>query len=265
MAAAVVDWGRITTKLGLHKDTLSALSAFRQRAAAARTAHTTYSAQARTIDFEHYRSVLKNKEIVAEGEKLFKSFKPVDYDVQAQLKAIAAFETKASNMAQELTTSLFGSRQVASAKETANKIDSELGDLKSTLKNIEDARSFDELTLDDVAKARPEITKAVETMLKKGKWTVPGYTEKLERLLNADKIKKKHTSRRDGWFSRSLIRMTPEVSSLDEERGGGEREGERGLLAMQQLCVIFSNSEFVFGARWASLVGGERFEKWCVV
>ncbi|KDE09349.1 F-type H+-transporting ATPase subunit D [Microbotryum lychnidis-dioicae p1A1 Lamole] len=166
MAAAVVDWGRITTKLGLHKDTLSALSAFRQRAAAARTAHTTYSAQARTIDFEHYRSVLKNKEIVAEGEKLFKSFKPVDYDVQAQLKAIAAFETKA----------------VASAKETANKIDSELGDLKSTLKNIEDARSFDELTLDDVAKARPEITKAVETMLKKGKWTVPGYTEKFGNL-----------------------------------------------------------------------------------
>ncbi len=31
--------------------------------------------------------------------------------------------------------------------------------------------------LDDVAKARPEITKAVENMVKKGKWTVPGYTE----------------------------------------------------------------------------------------
>ena len=31
--------------------------------------------------------------------------------------------------------------------------------------------------LDDVAKARPEITKAVENMVAKGKWTVPGYTE----------------------------------------------------------------------------------------
>ena len=28
--------------------------------------------------------------------------------------------------------------------------------------------------MDDVAQARPEINKAVETMLKKGKWTVPG-------------------------------------------------------------------------------------------
>jgi hypothetical protein len=31
--------------------------------------------------------------------------------------------------------------------------------------------------LDDVAKARPEITKTVENMVSKGKWTVPGYTE----------------------------------------------------------------------------------------
>jgi len=33
------------------------------------------------------------------------------------------------------------------------------------------------IQLDDVAKARPEITKAVENMVAKGKWTVPGYTE----------------------------------------------------------------------------------------
>lgn len=35
----------------------------------------------------------------------------------------------------------------------------------------------DEAQLDDVAAARPEITKAVESMLSKGKWTVPGYVE----------------------------------------------------------------------------------------
>jgi hypothetical protein len=32
--------------------------------------------------------------------------------------------------------------------------------------------------LDDVAKAHPRIIETVETMLKKGKWTVPGYKEK---------------------------------------------------------------------------------------
>jgi hypothetical protein len=33
-----------------------------------------------------------------------------------------------------------------------------------------------------VSKARPEITKAVETMLKKGKWSVPGYRVSLSRI-----------------------------------------------------------------------------------
>jgi len=118
------------------------------------------------IDFEHYRSILKNKAVVEEGEKLFKNFKPADYDVQAQLKTIAAFEAKA----------------IASAKDAATAVETELGGLNSTLKNIEEARPFDELSLDDVAKARPEITKAVENMVKKGKWTVPGYTEKFGNL-----------------------------------------------------------------------------------
>lgn len=38
------------------------------------------------------------------------------------------------------------------------------------------------LQLDDVSKARPEITQAVENMVKKGKWTVPGYVEKFGNL-----------------------------------------------------------------------------------
>lgn len=46
---------------------------------------------------------MKNKEIVQEGEKIFKSFKPVDYDVQAQLKAISAFEGKAVRLPQTLS------------------------------------------------------------------------------------------------------------------------------------------------------------------
>ena len=42
---------------------------------------------------------------------------------------------------------LSGHVQVSSAKEAATKIESELGNLNNTLKNIEDARSFDELTV----------------------------------------------------------------------------------------------------------------------
>ncbi|KAK4051098.1 ATP synthase d subunit [Microbotryomycetes sp. JL221] len=165
-AAVAVDWTRISTKLGLPRETLAALSAFRKRAADARSAHATYSAAQRSVDFERYRSILKNKDVVSEGEKLFKQFKPADYDVKAQLKAIDAFEQKA----------------VSSAKQTAQKIDSELSNLNGTLKNIQDARPFDQLTIDDVAKARPEITQTVENMVKKGKWTVPGYTEKFGNL-----------------------------------------------------------------------------------
>lgn len=37
--------------------------------------------------------------------------------------------------------------QVSSAKEAASKVESELGNLNSTLKNIEDARPFDQLTV----------------------------------------------------------------------------------------------------------------------
>lgn len=37
--------------------------------------------------------------------------------------------------------------------------------------------------VEEVGKARPEITKATETMIKKGKWTVPGYRVSLALLL----------------------------------------------------------------------------------
>jgi F-type H+-transporting ATPase subunit d len=39
--------------------------------------------------------VLKNKAIVDEAEKLFKEFKPVTYDVDAHVRTIEAFESKA--------------------------------------------------------------------------------------------------------------------------------------------------------------------------
>lgn len=47
------------------------------------------------MDVSHYRSILKNKAIVDEAEKILKDFKAVSYDVNAHVKAIEVFEAKA--------------------------------------------------------------------------------------------------------------------------------------------------------------------------
>jgi len=158
----VVDFSRIYSSLGLGKETISSLQAFRKRHSEAQRLSASYASLPSTVNFEHYRSVLKNQAIIDEAEKTFKAFTPVTYDVNAHIKAIGTFEATA----------------VEKAKETEAKIDIELKQLNETLANIEQARPFDQLTNDDVGKAHPRIVEAVETMLKKGKWTVPGYKEK---------------------------------------------------------------------------------------
>merc|ERR1711879_777430 len=125
--AAAVDWQRITSSLGLQKDTLQALQAFRKRHGDAKVAHQQVKDLKADVDFAHYKNVLKNQEVVSQLEQ-------------------------------------------------------ELGNLDATLKDIESARPFDQLTTGDVAKARPQLTKAVEEMVKNGKWTVPGYNEKYGNL-----------------------------------------------------------------------------------
>ncbi|KAF7792096.1 hypothetical protein EIP86_003126 [Pleurotus ostreatoroseus] len=161
-AVAAVDFARVYSTLGLGKETVAALQAFRKRHGDAQRVHAQLNSQPTTVDFAHYRSVLKNKAIVDEAEKLLRDFKPVTYDVSGHVKAIETFEAKA----------------VAKARETSDKIDEELKDLQATLANIEEARPFEDLTTDEVGAAHPRILEAVETMLKKGKWTVPGYKEK---------------------------------------------------------------------------------------
>ncbi|KAL4241530.1 ATP synthase subunit d, mitochondrial [Abortiporus biennis] len=161
-AAAAVDFTRVYSSLGLGKETVAALQAFRKRHMDAQRIQSTLASQPTTVDLEYYRSVLKNKAIVDEAEKLLKEFKPVTYDVSSHIKAIETFEAKA----------------VANAQETSVKIDEELKALQATLANIEDARPFEDLSVDEVGAAHPRITEAVETMIKKGKWTVPGYKEK---------------------------------------------------------------------------------------
>jgi len=161
-AVAAVDFTRIYSTLGLGKETIAALQAFRKRHGEAQRLHAQYASQPTTVDIEHYRSILKNKAIVDDAAKLLKEFQPVTYDVGAHIKAIESFESTA----------------VVKAKETVEKVDIELKDLQATLANIEDARPFEDLTVEEVGAAHPRITEAVETMMKKGKWTVSGYKEK---------------------------------------------------------------------------------------
>lgn len=54
------------------------------------------------------------------------------------------------------------------------KIDVEIKELQATLANIEEARPFEDLTVFDVGDAHPRLVQVMETMMKKGKFTVPG-------------------------------------------------------------------------------------------
>ena len=121
----------MTSSLGLRGQTAASLQAFKKRNDDARRKVQLLSEQPQTIDFAHYRKVLKNQAIVDEIENQFKTFKPATYDVSRQLKAIDAFEAQA----------------VQSAEETKGKVEAELRSLEKTLQNIETARPFDELTV----------------------------------------------------------------------------------------------------------------------
>jgi len=94
-AAAHIDWTKLSTSLGLKTETVAALSAFRKRNEEARRVLTDLKEQKTSVDFAHYRKVLKNQAVVDEVEKAFQSFKPTSYDVQAQIKSIDAVEAKA--------------------------------------------------------------------------------------------------------------------------------------------------------------------------
>ncbi|CAL00984.1 ATP synthase subunit d, mitochondrial [Aspergillus awamori] len=161
-AALKVDWAKLTSSLGLRGQTAASLQAFKKRNDDARRKVQILSEQAQTVDFEHYRKVLKNQAIVNEIENHFKNFKPATYDVSRQLKAIDAFEAQA----------------VKGAEETKGKVESELRSLQKTLENIETARPFEDLTVDEVAAAQPEIDEKTASLVSKGRWMPAGYKER---------------------------------------------------------------------------------------
>ncbi|SCW00857.1 LAFE_0C13542g1_1 [Lachancea fermentati] len=161
-AANKLDWAKVISSLKLTGHTATQLSAFKKRNDEARRKLFELQSQPTQVDFDHYRSVLKNTEVIDKIESFVKSYKAVTVDVSKQLSTISAFESQALD----------------NAKETEKVVAQELKDLKATLKNIESARPFDELTVDELSKARPDIDAKVEEMVKKGRWEVPGYKEK---------------------------------------------------------------------------------------
>jgi len=161
-AAAAIDWSKLTVSLGLKKETVAALQAFRKRNDEARRVVSALKEQKTDIDFEHYRKFLKNKSIVSDAETALGSFKPAKVDLTAQMKVVETIEAKA----------------VENARKTAERVDTELRDLHNTLNNIEQTRPFENITIEEIVKAKPEINDIVEKMVKRGQWSVPGYEEK---------------------------------------------------------------------------------------
>ncbi|KEQ72753.1 mitochondrial ATP synthase [Aureobasidium namibiae CBS 147.97] len=161
-AATKLDWAKLAQQLSLKGQTATSLTAFKKRNDDARRKLAQLQEQQQTIDFSHYRGILKNSAIVDDIEKQFNAFQPKKYDVNRQIKAIDAFEAQA----------------VKAAEQTKSNVDVELKDLQKTLKNIEEARPFEDLTVDEVAAAQPEIDQRTEQLVKKGRWMVPGYKEK---------------------------------------------------------------------------------------
>ena len=154
-----LDWSKLGTQLALRGSTASSLAAFKKRNDDARRKVQTLSEAPQTVDFAHYRSLLKNQAVIDEIEGAFKTFKPVTYDVNKQLGAIEQFEKMA----------------MRNAEETKGKVEVELRSLDKALGDIEDARPWEETTVDEIVAAAPEIDEYVARLVKKGKWMPPGY------------------------------------------------------------------------------------------
>jgi len=130
-AVAKIDWTKLTSALSLTPQTTSSLTAFRKRNVDAHTKLNHLRTSRTEIDFAYYRATLKNQKVIDQIEKAAKGFKPVTYDVGVILKGIEGFETEA----------------VKNAQETEKKISEQLVDLEQTVKNIQQARAVDDLSV----------------------------------------------------------------------------------------------------------------------
>lgn len=161
-----INWTALTAKL--KPEVAAGLNAFRRRHAELQqnVASLKEEIQNNPIEFNDYRSVLKNQGVVSEAEKVYKSFKPTTYNLSEQNKLIEKQQAVA----------------VERAKKTAAIVKTELTDLKKLLKDIETARPVDQLTVDDVATAFPQLDETVANMVKRHQWDTPHFREKFGEL-----------------------------------------------------------------------------------
>ncbi|PIA17546.1 ATP synthase d subunit [Coemansia reversa NRRL 1564] len=162
-----INWPVVSSVLSKHAEITKSLGSFRKSYEMAEGELTQLKEANRPVDFEYYRRVLKNTEVVDRLEKIAKAQKITKVDLASQLETISAFETKA----------------VASAELYVKETEANLADLSETVKNIEQTRPITQLTVDDVVKAKPEVVQRAEEMTKKGQYTVDGYDEKFPSLV----------------------------------------------------------------------------------
>ncbi|KAG5459226.1 MAG: ATP synthase D chain, mitochondrial [Olpidium bornovanus] len=130
-AATKVDWQKLLTVVSsINSTTAAQLSAFKKRHDELRRTTKALEDSIPEIDFEYYRRVLKNQDVVKRAESALADFKPVKMALDDQLAVISKFEKKA----------------IEKAEETAKQVEAEVNDLKQTIKNIETARPVDQLT-----------------------------------------------------------------------------------------------------------------------
>lgn len=91
--AAAINWSKLSVTLP--QETVVSLLAFRKRNEEVKRVLAELKDQTTTVDFAHYRKALKNQGIVDQAEKAISGFKPVAYNLDAQLSAIDQFEAKA--------------------------------------------------------------------------------------------------------------------------------------------------------------------------
>ncbi|KAJ2814515.1 ATP synthase d subunit, partial [Coemansia sp. 'formosensis'] len=85
-----INWPVVSSVLSKHTEITGSLAAFRKGYEEAERQLTQLKEADRAIDFEHYRRILKNSDIVDKLEKVALAQKIVKVDLADQLKTISA-------------------------------------------------------------------------------------------------------------------------------------------------------------------------------
>jgi F-type H+-transporting ATPase subunit d len=141
---------KVLQKLSVRPETLSKIKAIQSRQLQLLKMKSDLTAELQTL----------NGHAMVKGK--VSDFKPQRLDMNEQLNIIR----KEKQIA------------IQEALKTQEFVTKEIKELQVLLGDIEQARPIDQLTVDDVANAYPQLDSIVEKMAKRGQWKVPGYYEK---------------------------------------------------------------------------------------